>query len=65
VRQPARPPAWSTAACCGVLDVDETSDQTARDGSALCFVVNEWATGVSLDILLADEGPLHRAGRPG
>ena len=41
-----------------VLDVDETSDQTARDGSALCFVVNEWATGVSLDILLADDGPL-------
>jgi len=41
-----------------VLDVDETSDQTARDGTALCYVVNEWATGVSLDILLADEGPL-------
>ena len=41
-----------------VLDVDETTDQTARDGSALCFVVNEWATGVSLDILLAAEGPL-------
>ena len=41
-----------------VLDVDETSDQTARDGSALCFVVNEWATGVSLDILLTDDGPL-------
>ena len=41
-----------------VLDVDETSDQTTRDGSALCFVVNEWATGVSLDILLADDGPL-------
>ena len=41
-----------------VLDVDETSDKTARDGSALCFVVNEWATGVSLDILLADDGPL-------
>ena len=41
-----------------VLDVDETTDQTARDGSALCFVVNEWATGVSLDILLADDGPL-------
>ena len=41
-----------------VLDVDETTDQTARDGSALCYVVNEWATGISLDILLADEGPL-------
>ncbi len=33
-----------------VLDVDEA------DG--LCFVVNEWATGTSLDILIADEGPL-------
>jgi hypothetical protein len=41
-----------------VLDVDETSDQTDRDGSALCYVVNEWATGISLDILLAAEGPL-------
>ena len=41
-----------------VLDVDETTDQTARDGSALCYVVNEWATGISLDIMLADEGPL-------
>jgi hypothetical protein len=41
-----------------VLDVDQTTDQTARDGSALCYVVNEWATGVSLDILLADGGPL-------
>ena len=41
-----------------VLDVDETTDRTARDGTALCYVVNEWATGVSLDILLADEGPL-------
>ncbi len=41
-----------------VLDVDVTSDQTARDGSALCYVVNEWATGISLDIMLADEGPL-------
>lgn len=33
-----------------VLDVDE------RDG--ICFVVNEWGTGRSLDIILADEGPL-------
>jgi hypothetical protein len=41
-----------------VLDVDETSDRTAQDGTALCYVVNEWATGISLDILLADEGPL-------
>jgi hypothetical protein len=41
-----------------VLDVDETPDRTARDGTALCYVVNEWATGISLDILLADEGPL-------
>src|SRR5215218_10849167 len=41
-----------------VLDVDETSDRTARDGSALLYVVNEWATGISLDILLGDEGPL-------
>jgi len=41
-----------------VLDVDEATGRTARDGSPLCFVVNEWATGVSLDILLAAEGPL-------
>ncbi len=41
-----------------VLDVDETLDRTAKDGTALCYVVNEWATGVSLDILIADEGPL-------
>jgi len=41
-----------------VLDVDETTEQTAGDGGALCYVVNEWAGGVSLDILLADEGPL-------
>ena len=41
-----------------VLDVDETTEQTAGDGGALCYVVNEWASGVSLDILLADEGPL-------
>src|SRR4051812_32826886 len=41
-----------------VLDVDETTDRTAKDGTALCYVVNEWATGVSLDILLGDEGPL-------
>ncbi|MGI8524390.1 MAG: protein kinase family protein [Nocardioides sp.] len=32
-----------------VLDVDET------DG--LCFVVNEWGTGTSFDILLANSGP--------
>lgn len=41
-----------------VLDVDETSDRTAKDGSALLYVVNEWATGISLDILVGDEGPL-------
>ncbi len=41
-----------------VLDVDQTSDRTAEDGTALLYVVNEWATGVSLDILLGDEGPL-------
>ena len=29
-----------------------------QDGSALLYVVNEWATGISLDILLGDEGPL-------
>lgn len=33
-----------------VLDVDE------RDG--LCWVVNEWGSGTSLDILVANEGPL-------
>jgi Protein kinase domain len=33
-----------------VLDIDETVDQ--------CFVVNEWGSGTSLDILLADGGPL-------
>ncbi len=33
-----------------VLDVDE------RDG--LCYVVNEWGSGTSLDILVANEGPL-------
>lgn len=33
-----------------VLDADQT------DG--LCFVVNEWGSGSSLDILLANEGPL-------
>ncbi len=41
-----------------VLDVDETADRTAQDGTALLYVVNEWATGISLDILLGDEGPL-------
>jgi hypothetical protein len=41
-----------------VLDVDEAPDRTAQDGSALLYVVNEWATGISLDILLGDEGPL-------
>ena len=30
-----------------VLDIDETADR--------CFVVNEWGSGTSLDILLADE----------
>ena len=33
-----------------VLDVDEAAD--------LCFVVNEWGSGTSLDILLADGEPL-------
>jgi hypothetical protein len=33
-----------------VLDIDETADR--------CFVVNEWGSGTSLDILLADGGPL-------
>ena len=33
-----------------VLDVDE------RDG--LCWVVNEWGSGTSLDILVANEGPV-------
>jgi hypothetical protein len=33
-----------------VLDIDEADD--------LCFVVNEWGSGTSLDIMLADGGPL-------
>jgi len=33
-----------------VLDIDEAADR--------CFVVNEWGSGTSLDILLADGGPL-------
>jgi len=33
-----------------VLDIDEAADR--------CFVVNEWGSGTSLDILLADAGPL-------
>jgi hypothetical protein len=33
-----------------VLDIDEASER--------CFVVNEWGSGTSLDILLADGGPL-------
>jgi serine/threonine protein kinase len=33
-----------------VLDIDETADR--------CFVVNEWGSGTSLDILLADGEPL-------
>jgi hypothetical protein len=33
-----------------VLDIDEAPD--------FCFVVNEWGSGTSLDILLADAGPL-------
>jgi len=41
-----------------VLDVDEAPDRSSPDGAPLLYVVNEWATGVSLDILLANEGPL-------
>ncbi|MBV9921000.1 MAG: hypothetical protein JOY78_09160, partial [Pseudonocardia sp.] len=33
-----------------VLDIDEAAER--------CFVVNEWGSGTSLDILLADAGPL-------
>ena len=33
-----------------VLDIDEADER--------CFVVNEWGSGTSLDILLADGGPL-------
>lgn len=33
-----------------VLDADQVDD--------LCFVVNEWGTGSSLDVMLAHEGPL-------
>ncbi|HEY3530820.1 MAG TPA: protein kinase family protein [Nocardioides sp.] len=33
-----------------VLDIDEAADR--------CFVVNEWGSGTSLDIMLADGGPL-------
>ncbi len=33
-----------------VLDIDEADER--------CFVVNEWGSGTSLDILLADVGPL-------
>jgi hypothetical protein len=33
-----------------VLDVDEVAER--------CFVVNEWGSGTSLDIMLADAGPL-------
>jgi hypothetical protein len=33
-----------------VLDIDEADER--------CFVVNEWGSGTSLDILLADAGPL-------
>lgn len=36
-----------------VLDIDETAEG--------CFVVNEWGSGTSLDILLADSGPLSAA----
>ncbi|MFN8189778.1 MAG: protein kinase family protein [Nocardioidaceae bacterium] len=36
-----------------VLDADETDD--------ICFVVNEWGQGRSLDILLAGDGPLDPA----
>lgn len=30
----------------------------AEQGDGLCYVVNEWGTGTSLDVLLATEGPL-------
>ncbi len=40
-----------------VLDADQ------RDG--VCYVVNEWGSGTSLDILVANEGPLAPAARPG
>lgn len=33
-----------------VLDIDEAAEH--------CFVVNEWGSGTSLDLLLADAGPL-------
>jgi hypothetical protein len=33
-----------------VLDIDEADDR--------CFVVNEWGSGTSLDLMLADGGPL-------
>jgi serine/threonine protein kinase len=33
-----------------VLDIDEAAER--------CFVVNEWGSGTSLDIMLADGGPL-------
>ncbi|MGC4109857.1 MAG: protein kinase family protein [Nocardioides sp.] len=33
-----------------VLDIDEAAER--------CFVVNEWGSGTSLDLLLADAGPL-------
>jgi hypothetical protein len=33
-----------------VLDIDEAAER--------CFVVNEWGSGTSLDIMLADAGPL-------
>jgi len=33
-----------------VLDIDEAADR--------CFVVNEWGSGTSLDLMLADSGPL-------
>ena len=33
-----------------VLDVDQRDD--------VCYVVNEWGSGTSLDILVANEGPL-------
>ena len=53
------PPRGSwTAACCGCSTSTRPRDRTAKDGSALLYVVNEWATGISLDILVGDEGPL-------
>ncbi|UUZ61104.1 hypothetical protein [Nocardioides sp. B-3] len=40
-----------------MLDADRTDE--------LCYVVNEWGAGTSLDIMLANSGPLARGVRPG